>query len=112
MAHLGHGDPFQHAPESGLPGTTVELSGRCTPPEGWRYGGAAFGMYDEQGTETIPGNGGIPLQDGSWQGELRIPDGTSAGTYYIWANCYGTPPDGVPDQFHFYQDAEFTVTNP
>jgi hypothetical protein len=105
-------DPLQPAPESGPPGTTVELSGECRPPDGWGNGGVAFGMYDEEGTDTIPGID-MPLDaDGSWQGQLPIPDGTSAGSYHMWANCYGENPDGQTDRFHYYRDAEFRVTNP
>jgi hypothetical protein len=102
--------PFQHSPESGLPGTTVELSGRCTPPEGWRFPGAAFGMDDAEGTKVL--DDFVALQDGSWEGQLRIPDGTSAGPYYIWATCYGTPTGAKARNFHDYETTEFSVTNP
>ena len=105
-------DPLQPVPESGPAGTTVELSGECTQPDGWSNGGVAFGMYDQEGTDTIPGID-IPLDpDGFWQGQLPIPDGTSAGTYHIWANCYGENSNGETDRFHYYRDAEFSVTNP
>jgi hypothetical protein len=104
-------DPLKHVPESGLPGTTVELSGQCTPPNGWSNGRVAFGMDDEKGTETIP-EIDIPLPaDGSWQGPLPVPAGTSAGTYHMWANCDGQNSDGEREVFHYYGDAEFRVTN-
>jgi hypothetical protein len=105
-------DPPQLVPESGPAGTTIVVSGKCTPPEGWSNGGVALGMYDQDGTDTIPGID-IPLYaDGSWQGQLPIPDGALAGTYAVWANCYGDDPDGGTEQFHYYRDAAFEVTNP
>ena len=104
-------DRLQLAPESGPPGTTVSVSGRCAPPDGWGNGGAAFGMYDQEGTATIPGIDIVLDPDGSWQGQLPIPEGTSAGTYTVWANCYGNDPNGDSGRFHYYRNAAFEVTN-
>jgi hypothetical protein len=104
-------EPPQLVPASGPPGTIVAVSGECTPPDGWSNGNAAFGMNDQEGTAMIPGID-IPLDpDGSWQGQLPIPAGTSAGTYSVWANCYGDNPDDDEPRFHYYRDAAFEVTN-
>jgi hypothetical protein len=105
-------EPFQHVPESGPPGTPVELSGACTPPDSWGNGGVVFGMYDEEGKDINPGTNVQLDPDGSWQGPLPIPDETPAGTYHIWAHCYGDNIDSDPHQVHYYRDAEFSVTNP
>jgi hypothetical protein len=104
--------PLQLMPESGPPGTTIELSGEpCPPPDGWSNGGVASGMYDEDGRVTIP-DVDIPLNpDGSWQGQIVIPDSTAAGVYTMRAHCSGAPPDGQPEQFHVYRNAAFEVTD-
>ena len=49
---------------------------------------------------------------GFWQGQVPIPDGTSDGTYHIWASCHCENSNGETDRFHYYRDAEFSVTNP
>jgi hypothetical protein len=104
-------NPLQLEPESGPPGTTVVVSGACTPPSGWSNTGVSFGMYDHEGTDTVPGID-IPLDaDGSWHGQLPIPEGTSTGTYSVWANCYGDDPDDGTDHFHYYRFTAFEVIN-
>jgi TIR domain len=101
-------DPPQLVPESGPPGTTVELSGECTPlPDGWSNRAVSFGAgdVDDEGGGSLP-------SDGSWQGQLRVPDGTPPGTYQMWAGCWGDNADGQTRQYLVYSDAVFEVTEP
>jgi hypothetical protein len=104
-------EPPQLVPDSGPPGTIVVVTAECTPPDGWTDGYAAFGVRDQEGTDAVPGID-IPLNpDGSWEGQLPIPAGTSTGTYSVWAYCYGDNPDDGTEQFHYFRDAAFEATN-
>ena len=105
-------DPLRLVPDSGPPGAVIEVSGEpCAPPDGWTNGGVAFGMYDKAGNDTIPGIDMALEPDGSWQGQLPLPDGTAAGIYYVWANCYGDSSDGQKGWLHLYRHTAFELTD-
>jgi len=92
-------------PESGPRGTTLTISGgQCPPPPGGKApNGIYFGLHDPRAKpeDENPSTGGVPLVPGkAWKGQLRIPDGISAGQYFVYAGCFA-----ADDQGPYYQYA-------
>jgi TIR domain len=102
------GDDFSVEPESGPPGTTVVVSGECQLPDGWSNAHVIFGLKFGQGP-IFTSSGHEPNPDGSWRGEFSIPNDSVAGTYNVFANCYGFSTNGQRDTLRD-DEAAFRVT--
>jgi hypothetical protein len=90
----------------------VKLSaGGCTRPDGWTGGVIYFGMNDPRaGQDPVKGQRGWVSSSTAWQDQLVIPSGLAPGSYWVWANCYGSDPSGTVGEFYYYESQEFVVT--
>lgn len=101
-------------PDSGPPGTTIEVRGDpCRRPDGWSGGEINFGFHDPRAVDEAaenPDKDEITLDPTSpWRGQLTIPATASRGVFGVYANCWAENPNGEWSWFHEYTPASFTV---
>ena len=101
-------------PDSGPPGTTIEVrGGPCRRPDGWHAGQIYFGLHDPRAADEAtlnPDKAEITLDPSSpWRGQLTIPATASRGDFGVYANCWALDPNGTWSKFDEYLPATFTV---
>lgn len=97
---------FTRTPSHGKPGTVIHVEGSGCEYEGQPYEYAAVYLYF-RGDPDPPSARAMArydiADDGSFAGDLTVPDGSPAGRYLLSADCYAS------DMAYGVGDSDFTV---